>query len=157
MRLRRQTLALMLITCAAAAWAADTLTAQVPVRTAPSMIKPAATPEQQIAALQQQVAVLQSQVNALMSAVQVSQTGVVLQGPTVMIAGQSVEIRSDMNATVRTGGALTVASSATLDLRGATLRFNNGSRPVATVGSLVQMQPNGSGQIINGSATVLAD
>jgi hypothetical protein len=175
MTLRRQMLTLMLIACGTAAWAADALTAQLqeaPGRTVPSLAKPAAPLDQQVAALQQQVAALQSQVNALMAAVRVSETGVVLQGRSVTIAGQSVDIRSDLNlglradaltgdfmqtATLRTAGALTVASSGTLDLRASTIRLNNGSKPIATAGSLVQMQSTGTGQIVNGSATVLAD
>lgn len=184
MRLRIPMLAMILTACGPAVWAADTMIAQVPptapVRTAPSQLRSAMPLDQQVEMLQQQVAVLQAQVNALLTAVRVTETGVVLQGPTVQIAGQSIDIRSDanlgfkagslsgeiaQNASMRTGGTLTVVSSGgttlrstgTLDLKGTILRLNGGNRPVATVGSGVQMQSATAGQIVNGSPNVFSE
>ena len=183
MRLRRHMLALTLTACGAAAWAADTLTAQLqtpPVRTAPTL-RSAPPLDQQVAALQQQVAVLQSQVNALLTVVRMTDTGVAGQGPAVVIAGHSVDIRSDtnlgmrassnliaesgMNTTLRSGITMTLMSGTTMtvqaqssaELKAAIIRLNNGSKPVATLGSTVQMQPNGTGQIVNGATTVFIE
>jgi hypothetical protein len=161
-------LALMLTACGAVALAADTRTAQLqsaPVRTAPSEMKPALPLDQQVAVLQRQVAVLQSQVNALLSVVRMTDTGVAGQGLAVVIAGHSIEIRSDMNTALRSGTSLTftssagmmLTSSAPLDLRGPMIRLNNGSKPIATAGSTVQVQPTGTGQVVTGSTTVFTD
>jgi hypothetical protein len=178
MKLRISMLALTLIACGPAAWAADVLTAQLepaPGRTVQPVMKSAPALDQQVAALQQQVAALQAQVNALLAVVRVSNTG------GVQIAAQSVEIRSDTNLVLRAGGnlygdasmnatlraaaalsvtsgaGLTLQSSANMDLKGSTIRLNNGGKPIATVGSLVQMQAGGGGQIVNGTQTVFVD
>jgi hypothetical protein len=181
MRQRTQMLALMLTAaCCSATLAADrtavqgTMIAQVraPIEPAPL--------EQQVIALQKQVSVLQAQLNALLSAVKVSEAGVVLQGRTVSIAGATIDVRSDgtlamraanlaaevaRDTSLRSGFATSISSSAgvtvqaagPVDIRGTQVRLNGGSRPVATVGSGVQTSSAGSGQVITGSSTVLAD
>ena len=160
MRLRIQMITLMLVAGGAAAWGTDTLIAQVPpapVRTDLSQMRSAVSLDQQVAALQKEVAGLQSQVNALLAVVQVTNSGGAGQRPNVLITGSLIEVRSEMNTTVRTGGLLYVASSAGVDLRGSTIRLNGGTKPIATAGSPVQVQGNGGGVILNGSATVFAD
>ena len=131
--------------------------------------------EQQLAALQQQVQALQAQLAALQAVVRVTSTGNAWQDPTVTIIGAEVNIQARDNVTLTaastlsvkaanltlssTGGAVLQASS-TLDVRGAPVRLNGGSKGLATLGSQVQMLPgaaNGTGQVVTGSPTVLAD
>jgi hypothetical protein len=140
-----------------------------------STVSPVAAPlpiEQQLAALQQQV---QAQLAALQAVVRVTSTGNAWQDPTVTIIGAEVNIQARDNVTLMaastvsvraanlalssSGGAVLQAGTK-LDLKGLPVTLNGGGKPLATVGSLVQMVPgsaNGSGSVITGSQTVLAD
>ncbi len=143
-----------------------------------STVSPVAAPlsiEQQLVALQQQVQALQAQLAALQAVVRVTSTGNAWQDPTVTIIGAEVIIQARDNVTLTaastlsvkaanlalasTGGAVLQAGTK-LDLKGLPVTLNGGGKPLATVGSLVQMQAgsaNGSGSVITGSQTVLAD
>jgi len=177
----RRTLMLALMLAAAscpATWAGNLSAAQVTPMMA-QLRTESAPLEQQVANLQKQVSVLQAQMNALLSAVKVTEAGVVVQGPTVTIAGGTIAMKSNASLTIEadslravvqhattlnSGQATTISSSAAIvqatgpvDIKGSLVRFNNGSKGVATQGTLVHMAPNGNGQIINGSTTVFAD
>ncbi len=179
MKPRTQMLALMLIACCPATWAADLAAAQVVPMMA--QLRTEGVPlDRQVAALQQQVAVLQAQVNALLAAVNVTETGVTLQGPAVTIAGAKVELKADgmlilrgndltadiaRNANLRSGFSVAISSNAGVTLQagtemavnGSRVLLNGGTRPIATVGSLVQPGAGGANQVITGSTTVRAD
>jgi hypothetical protein len=146
------------------------MTAPAPGAATASAIDP------QILALQAQIASLQAQLNAMAAAVRVTPTGLVLQGPTVTIVGSAISIQSQSNLVLRVGqnvnleiggvtslttgadlklsagGAAVVAGTGTLDLRGSSVRFNGGSKPVALLGSAVA-----NGQILSGSPSVFAN
>lgn len=126
------------------------------------------TIEQQLAALQKQVQTLQAQLAMLQSVLKVTPAGATLEAPTLSLlstdgttiqsqkaialaAGTGLSVQSQAGATISSSSSLSVNVSGTLDLRAATTRLNGGGRPVATVGSVVV-----DGQVVNGSATVLA-
>ena len=125
--------------------------------------------------VEQQVQALQAQLAALQAVVRVTSTGNAGQDPTVTIIGAEVNIQARDNlmltaastmsvktanlALSSTGGAV-LQAGATLGLKGSLMTLNGGGKPLATVGSLVQTLPgsaNGSGSVITGSQTVLAD
>jgi hypothetical protein len=135
--------------------------------------------EQQLAQLQQQVQSLQSlqaQLAALQAIVQVTPASTAGQEPNVTIAAGDVTLRASKTLTTMSGSNTYIKASSVLDLRssaqtivraagalnmdGSSVRFNGGSKSLATVGSLVQTgSPNGvlSGQIVNGSQTVFSN
>lgn len=135
---------------------------------------PALTVEQQLTALQQQVQSLQAQVAALQSALKVTPTGVILQAPTVSIlsiegiivqsnkgiavtAGTGVAIQSKADTSIRAGTTATIEASGTTDLKGAVVKLNGGTKPLATVGSQVQVPGQPIGQVTTGSGTILGN
>jgi hypothetical protein len=135
---------------------------------------PALTVEQQLIALQQQVQSLQAQVAALQSVLKVTPTGATLQAPTVSIlsiegiivqsskgvavtAGTGVAIRSNAGTSIRAGTTATIEASGTTDLKGAVVKLNGGTKPIATVGSLVQVPGQPTGQVVTGNSTVLGN
>ncbi len=185
MRLRTQMLALTLLACGPATWAADpapgeaSTTAQTRIAQLRSSTEGLPL-DRQVAALQQQVAALQEQLKALQSVVRLTDTGVVLTGPAVTIAAGTIVVDADGNlnleannlsavvqrdTTLNNGMSLTITSDSTatlqsrgpVDVKGTLVRLNGGTRPVATQGSLVQTTPSGAAQIVNGSPTVLAN
>jgi hypothetical protein len=67
-------------------------------------------------------------------------------------AGTTLELNAKIGATIETGRALLIKSAAT--------RFNGGGRPLATVGSVVQVQTSAglvSGQVVSGSKDLSSD
>jgi hypothetical protein len=132
--------------------------------------------EQQLAQLQQQVQSLQAQLAALQAIVQVTPASTAGQEPNVTIAAGDVTLRASKTLTTMSGSNTYIKASSVLDLRssaqtivraagalnmdGSSVRFNGGSKSLATVGSLVQTgSPNGvlSGQIMNGSPSVFSN
>jgi hypothetical protein len=124
--------------------------------------------------LEQQVQALTAQVAALQSVLKVTPTGAVLQAPSLSIfgleaininskklvaieAGTSMNLKSLANTSIKaTSGAL-IEASATLDLKGAVIKHNGGGKPLATVGSHVQVPGQPIGQVTTGSQTVLGN
>lgn len=150
---------------------------QQPGFRAPTTSIPAMTLEQQLAALQQQIQSLQLQLAALQSVVQVSPNGTVIQAPALSFVSASgtmiqsagpMVLRSGANMTFDMAGAMTVKSSSTamiqsaagmtieakgnLSVKGATMRLNDGTKPVATIGSAV-----GNGTVLTGSPNLFGN
>jgi hypothetical protein len=136
----------------------------------------APTTEQQLAQLQQQVQSLQAQLAALQAIVQITPASTAGQEPNVTIAAGDVTLRASKTLTTMSGSNTYIKASSVLDLRssaqtivraagalnmdGSSVRFNGGSKSLATVGSLVQTgSPNGvlSGQIMAGSPSVFSN
>lgn len=130
--------------------------------------------EQQIAALQQQVKALQTQVAALTAVLKVSAAGATLQAPSITIvsadgvaiqaqrnislsAGQNLAMQAAANAAIKGSATTAIEGSGLLDLKGATIKLNGGTKPLATVGSQVQIPKQAIGQVITGSANVLGN
>ncbi len=148
-----------------------------PVLEAPGQ-RPGATTntevEQRLAALQQQVQTLQAQVAALQSVLKVTPAGATLQAPTVSIltsgdtviqsgkgitvrAATSIGVQSQVDVSLKAGATATIESTATTHLKGGILKLNDGSKPLATVGSQVQVPGQPIGQIVTGSPTLLGN
>lgn len=134
-----------------------------PLPPLPSMAGTAS--DQRLVQLEQQVKTLQAQVAALQSVLQVTPKGVTLEGGVVTIASQAglivrsgggLTVQSQAGALISSNSELTVQSTASMNLRGAVVKFNGGSKPLAVVGSQVTT-PQGVGQVVTGSPTVLGD
>jgi len=123
---------------------------------------------QQITALQQQVASLQAQVNVLRSVVQISQNGTTIQAENLTLhAGQILTMSSGKETELTVGGNLSLISGKNLLVKGAKttsvegagevklkypqIKLNDGSKPLAVVGSNVS-----GGKVITGSTSVFA-
>lgn len=126
----------------------------------------APTMEQQLAALQQQVQTLQMQVSTLQSVLKVTPTETTLQAPILILhslnattirsnqgiaitAGSGIAVQSQTNTSIKAAGSATVETSGTMELKGALLKLNGGTKPLATVGSDVL-----NGKVVNGSQTI---
>lgn len=135
---------------------------------------PALTVEQQLIALQQQVQSLQAQVAALQSVFKVTAGGATIQAPTISIlsaegtiiqsgkglalkAGMNIAVQAQNSVSINAAGATKVETGGTMDLKGALLKFNGGTKPIATVGSLVQVPGQPTGQVVTGNSTVLGN
>ena len=118
------------------------------------------TLEQTVVLLQQQVQSLQAQMAALQSVLQIAPNGAVtlLSPVTVTIqAGMNVSVSAGQNITVKANGAASIeGKGGALDLKGGPIKLNGASKPVATVGSLVQVPGQPIGQITTGNPSVLA-
>lgn len=145
--------------------------------------------EKRVAQLQQQVDVLTAQLGALQSVLKVTPTGATLQAPTVTMiaseglalqsgkgvtvtAGTSLDVRAAMATSIRSGMSTLLEGAGSLDLKGGVLRLNGGTKPIATIGSQVQLRggqvigtvqggsvigtPAG-GEIVTGSTTILGN
>lgn len=136
----------------------------------------APTTEQQLAQLQQQVQALQAQLAALQAIVQITPASTAGQEPNVTIAAGDITLRASKTLATTSGSNTYIKASSVLDLRssaqtivraagalnmdGSSVRFNGGTKSLATVGSLVQTgSPTGvlSGQIMNGSQNVFSN
>jgi len=151
--------------------------AQQPGLRGPVTALPALTVEQQLAALQQQIQSLQMQLAAIQSVVNISPNGTVIQAPalsfvsaggTMIQSAGSIAIKSGTNTTVESAnsmtlkssgntmiqaaGGMTVEAKGNLSMKGTTTRLNDGTKPVATVGSAV-----GNGQVMTGSPTIFGN
>jgi hypothetical protein len=103
----------------------------------------AAASDDRVAKLEQRVAELEAQVEQLLSILEVDGQDVAIRGRKVRIEGQqSLDVRA-AQATVESQGAL--------QLKGASITLNGGSKPIARVGSAVA-----GGVVSNGASTVLA-
>jgi len=150
---------------------------QQPGFRAPATSIPAMTVEQQLAALQQQVQSLQLQLSAIQSVVKISPNGTVIQAPalsfvsasgtmiqsagpiavrsgtdTTIESGAATALRSGGNATIQTAAGMTIEAKGNLSVKGATMRLNDGTKPVATVGSAV-----GNGAVLTGSSNLFGN
>jgi hypothetical protein len=133
----------------------------------------------QISDLQAQNKLLEQRINQIQQ-----QMAVLLQ--IIKISGADVEINAGNNLTFKAGrdmqinpaislfvntstlnihsnsssiestGPSYIKAGATMSIRAAVLGLNNASKPIATVGSIVTVGGN-AGQIISGSATILAE
>lgn len=136
--------------------------------------KLALSSEQQIAALQQQVQALQAQVAALTAVLKVTASGATLQAATVTIigndgvaiqtsrsfslaAGQNLNLQASVNTAIKGGATTAIEGSGLLDLKGGVIKLNGGTKPLATVGSQVQVPKQAIGQVTTGSANVLGN
>lgn len=93
--------------------------------------------ESTVAQLQQKLAFIKS-VNPL-----VLDPGgdITIRGALVTLeAGNNLTIRSSAAASIRSGSTLLIEAGATLDLKGATVRHNGGSVPIACAASVVNGQ-----------------
>jgi TolA-binding protein len=123
---------------------------------------------QQITALQQQVANLHSQVNVLRSVVQITQNGTTIQAENLNLnAGKTLTMSSGKDTALTVGGDLSLISGKNLLVKGAKttsvegagevkfkspqITLNDGSKPLAVVGSNVS-----GGKVITGSTSVFA-
>ena len=121
---------------------------------------------QQITALQQQVVTLQGQVNLLRSVVQISQTETTIQAENLSLkATKALALNSGKDTTltveneftltsakdllIKSGKTANVEGGALLNLKAPQVKLNNGSKPMATVGSIVS-----GGKVISGSPTI---
>jgi hypothetical protein len=123
---------------------------------------------QQLTAMQEQIAGLQAQVNALQSVIQVSQNGTTIQAEYLAIHGiKNLSLTSSKKTDLTAEEDLNLTSGTTLSLKGAqhatiegaaTIKFkasqitlNDGTQPLALVGSIVS-----GGKVVTGSTSVLA-
>lgn len=130
--------------------------------------------EQQMAIMQQRIKILETQIAALQSVLIITQTGATLQAPTLLLqslngttirsgkaivvdAGDLLSMRSGTDTLIRAGSTALVEGAGTLDLKGAPIRLNSGTRPLATVGSQVQLSGQPTGQVISGSPTIFGN
>ncbi|MDP1770404.1 MAG: hypothetical protein Q8L74_16590 [Nitrospirota bacterium] len=130
--------------------------------------------EQHVAFLQQQVQTLIAQVAALQSVLIVTPTGATLQAPTLSLlsidgttirsskgiaveAGNSIDMKSAAGTRIRAGSTASVEAGGTLDLKGALIKLNGGTKPLATVGSQVQVPGQPIGHVATGSQSVLGN
>ena len=67
-------------------------------------------------------------------------------------AGAAMSLQSGAAMTVRGNATTTVEGVGGLNLKGPTVRLNNGNKPVATVGSAVS-----GGKVLTGSMTILGE
>lgn len=117
------------------------------------------TPEQQIAILQQQVQALQAQIAALQSVLKIASNGAVtILSPTSISvqAGTNVAIGAGTQMTIQSNGPALVEGKGAVDLKGFPLKMNGGTKPLATVGSQVQVPGQPIGLVTTGSQTILA-
>lgn len=129
---------------------------------------PAQTPEQQIVILQQHVQALQAQMAALQSVLKIATDGSVTilspmsisvqAGRDVSVgAGRNVSIGAGQNSSIHSAGTALVEGKSGLDLKGQVVKLNGGTKPIATVGSQVQVPGQPIGQISTGSGTILGN
>ncbi len=67
-------------------------------------------------------------------------------------AGTGVAIQSKASTSIKAGTTATIEASGTTDLKGAVVKLNGGTKPVATVGGAV-----GNGKVMTGSVTILGN
>jgi hypothetical protein len=118
------------------------------------------TIEQQLAALQQQVQALQAQMAALQSVLKIATDGTVtiLSPMSISVqAGKDISIGAGQHVSVQGNGAARVEGKSGLDLKGMPIKLNGGSKPVATVGSQVQVPGQPIGQVTTGSGTIFGN
>jgi hypothetical protein len=72
-------------------------------------------------------------------------------------AGTSLDVRSSSASAIKSNSTLLLEGAGTLDLKGGVIRHNGGGKPLATVGSQVQIPKQPIGQVITGSQTVLGN
>lgn len=130
--------------------------------------------DQQLAMMQQRIRTLETQIAALQSVLIVTQAGATLQAPTLLLqslngttirsgkslaidAGESITTRSGTSTLIRASSTALVEGAGTLDLKGAPIRLNGGTKPLATVGSQVQLTGQPIGQVITGSPAILGN
>lgn len=129
---------------------------------------PPATVEQQLVALQQQVQTLQAQIAALQSVFKIASDGTVtILSPTSVSvqagkdisigAGKNVSIGAGQHVSVQGNGNALVEGKGGLDLKGMPVKLNGGTKPIATVGSQVQVPGQPIGQIMTGSGTIFGN
>lgn len=114
--------------------------------------------DQQIFALQQQVHALQAQIAALQSVFKIAPNGAVtILSPTSVSvqAGTTVSIGAGQNISIQSPGTALVEGKSGLDLKGPVIKLNGGTKPLATVGSQVQIPGQPTGQVTTGTQTVL--
>lgn len=114
--------------------------------------------DQQIFALQQQVQALQAQITALQAAFKIAPNGAVtILSPTSVSvqAGTTITIGAAQNISIQSNGTALVEGKGGLDLKGTPIKLNGGSKPVATVGSQVQVPGQPIGQITTGNQMIL--
>jgi len=67
-------------------------------------------------------------------------------------------MENQMVTTIKAGASIAVEAQQTLDLKGGLqMRLNNGTKPLATVGSVVQVPKQPNGQVVSGSPTIWAN
>lgn len=130
--------------------------------------------DQQLAIMQQRIKTLETQIAALQSVLIVTQAGATLQAPTLLLqslsgttirsgknlaidAGESITTRSGTSTLIRASSTALVEGAGTLDLKGAPIRLNGGTKPLATVGSQVQLTGQPIGQVVTGSPAILGN
>lgn len=129
---------------------------------------PTLTVDQRLAAMQQQMQALQTQMAILQSVLKIatdgavtiqSQKSVSVQAGTDLSigAGKYLSIGAGQNVTVQGNGTALVEGKGGLDLKGTLIKLNGGSKPVAIVGSQVQVPGQPIGQITTGSGTILGN
>jgi TolA-binding protein len=123
---------------------------------------------QQITTLQKQVTTLQAQVNALRSVVQVTQNGATIQAENLSLnagktltmfsgkdtnftAGENLNLISGKDLLAKGGGGTTVEGAGRVNLKSPEIKLNDGTNPVALVGSNVA-----GGKVMTGSTSVFA-
>jgi hypothetical protein len=104
----------------------------------------------------------------------VTPTGAVLQAPNLSIfgleaininskklvaieAGTSFDAKSAGSAAIKAASTMWIEGTNVLDLKGGLIKHNGGTKPLATVGSQVQVPGQPIGQILTGSQTVLGN
>lgn len=115
--------------------------------------------DQQIRTLQQQVHALQTQIAALQSIFKIAPNGAVtILSPTSVSvqAGTTISIGAGQNVSIQSSGTALIDGKGGLDLKGAVVKLNGGAKPLATVGSQVQVPGQPIGQVTTGNQTVLA-
>jgi len=113
---------------------------------------------QQITALQQQIAGLLSQVNALRSVVQITQNGTTIQSGNLVIkgingllmtSGADMKFESNKDLSLKGGKNITSEAGSQIQIKGSQIRLNDGTTPLAFVGSTVV-----GGKVVTGSTGI---
>lgn len=107
--------------------------------------------DQQVLALQQQLQALQAQLAILQSVLKIAPNGAV-----TILSPTTVTVQAGMNISIQSTGTTLVEGRGGLDLNGTPIKLNGGTKPIATIGSQVQVPGQPIGLITTGNQTILA-
>ena len=139
----------------AAAQIIDRLAIQPDASTIEALTKRIQTLEGLVAQLQQQTAFIKS-VNPLVF--DASGAAVTIRGGQFSLEAQTgFDIRAGGNTTVRAGSLMTIDATGALDLKGSVVKLNDGSRPVACAGAMINgVTGSGGGRLEHSHAIAVA-
>ena len=129
-----------------------TITSPTDAATIDALTKRIQTLESIVAQLQQQTAFIKSASPLVLDA---SGAAVTIRGGQISVdAASGFDIRAGSNATIRGGALVTVDGAGGLDLKGSVVKLNNGDRPVACAGAMMNGSTASGGGRLDHTHTV---